>query len=330
MRFSKHGRAALAAAVWAVVAVAHAQKAAPKAPDDPAERARRAQAVATYNGGQVTVGDLEDAIAQQSAFMRARYRDPQNLRELLDRTLRFSLLADEAERRGLDKASFVQQTIKQNAVEHLIQSDFDAKLDPKSIPKQELEAYYKAHIDEYVQPELRRASQIVAPSEQEARDLLASAKDMDVRAFRDLARGKSRDEATRMRGGDLRYFDAQGKTRGAPEDVLPAAVVHAAFALKDVGDTAPKPIKVDGGYAVVKLTGVRPALSRKLGDVEETIRVRLWRDQREKAIEALVAKLRAEVKPEVHPELVDAIKLDDMPLGSAALGPQPGALPAQR
>ena len=34
---------------------------------------------------------------------------------------------------------------------------------------------------------------------------------MDLRAFRQLARDKSIDEATKLRGGDLRYFDNQGK-----------------------------------------------------------------------------------------------------------------------
>jgi hypothetical protein len=72
---------------------------------------------------------------------------------------------------------------------------------------------------------------------------------------------------------------------------------------------------VPGGFAIVKLTGSRPALSRKLAEAEETIRVRLWRERRQKAIEDFVAKLKADHPPEVHAELANAIQLDELPGG---------------
>jgi hypothetical protein len=99
-------------------------------PNDPAEQKRRARPLVTYDGGQVTVGDVEDAISHQSAFMRARYRETDNLKELLDKTLRFSLLADEAARRGIDKSDSVRESVKQNAVQHMIKTDFDDKQTP--------------------------------------------------------------------------------------------------------------------------------------------------------------------------------------------------------
>jgi parvulin-like peptidyl-prolyl isomerase len=119
------------------------------------------------------------------------------------------------------------------------------------------------------------------------------------------------DEASKLRGGDLRYFDQQGKARGETEPSVPPQIVKAAFALKTVGDTAPQPVKLEHGFSIVKLTGQRPAISRKLPEVAETIRVRLWRERRQQAIEGFVTKLRETYKPETHPELTDAIKLED-------------------
>ena len=344
----KRTRAVLCAALallGATITVTRAQEAAPKAakaaqppkavakaaaapaqgapavdPNDPAEQKRRAQALVTYNGGQVTVGDVEDAVAHQSAFMRARYREHDNLEELIDKTLRFSLLADEAGRRGIDKSDSVRESVKQNAVQHMIKTEFDDKQTPASIAKADVEAYYKEHIDEYVQPALQRVAQIVVATEKEATEILAQAKTADLRAFHQLARDKSIDEASKARGGDLRFFDDKGKLRGEPPGDAPMPLVKAAFALKSIGDLAPKPIKVDGGYAVVKLTGSRPAVSRKLADVEESIRVRLWRERRQQAIDAFVTALRTQYKPEVHPELVDAIVLEDTP-GNGLMAP---------
>lgn len=276
-----------------------------------ADLQRRAQPIVTYEGGEVTVGELEDAIANQSPFMRERYRDPKNLRELLDKTLRFELLAKEAERRKFDADDSVRQAVKQNAVQSLMKAEFDDKLSAASVPEEDIAKYYQEHIAEYEQPAMQRASHLMVATEQEAKELLKQAKDMDLRAFRQLARDKSMDEASKLRGGDLRYFDKEGKARGESIASVPLPIVRAAFALKDVGDTAPAPVKIEGGYSIVKLTGRRPAISRKLSEVADTIRVRLWRERRQEAIEAFVGELRTQYKPETHPQLAQAIELDD-------------------
>lgn len=293
-------------------------KAATPAPLSPAEVERRAQAVATFKGGQVTVGELEDTVAGQNAFMRNRYRDPKALQELLDRLVRFNLLALEAERTGWDKKKPVQEAVGQNAVQLMMKNEFDDKMSADSIPKADVEAYYKANIDDYEQTAMQRASHVLVATEAEAKELLAQAKSMDVRAFRQLARDKSIDQATKAQGGDLHYFDQQGNVRGENAGPVDPAIVKAAFALKNVGDTAAKPVKAANGYSIVKLTGSRPRLSRKLPEVQETIRAKLWRERREQAVEAFVAKLRETNPPELHPELIETIKLDPPPEKPAA------------
>ena len=303
------------------------QAAAPAAPValSPADEQRRAQAIATFKGGQLTVGELEDAISRQSPLMRTRYLEQHNLKDLYDKTLRFALLAAEAQRRGYDKNDAVEQAVKQNAVQALMKADFDNEASAASVTKEEIAQYYQEHIGEYVQPAMQRASHILVGTEAEAKALLPEAKKADLRVFRQLARDKSIDEATKMRGGDLRYFDQTGKARDQPDTAVPPQIVKAAFLLKNVGDTAPQPIKLPGGFSIVKLTGQRPALSRKLDEVAETIRARLWRERRQNAIEAFVAKLREQAKPELHAELMDAIKLEDSgPGGPVGMPGVPG------
>jgi peptidyl-prolyl cis-trans isomerase C len=295
------------------------------APLSTAEVERRAQPVATFKGGQVTLGELEDTVAGQNAFMRNRYRDPKALQELLGRLVRFNLLALEAERTGWDKKKAVQEAVGQNAVQLMMKNEFDDKMSADSIPKADVEAYYKEHIDDYEQLAMQRASHVLVATEAEAKELLAQAKSIDVRAFRQLARDKSIDEATKAQGGDLHYFDEKGTVRGENASPVDPAIAKVAFALKNVGDTAAKPIKVPSGYSIVKLTGSRPRLSRKLAEVQETIRAKLWRERREQAVEAFVAKLREANPPEVHPALIETIKLDPPPDKPAApASPVPG------
>ena len=293
-------------AVLAIAAVALGQT-------DEAERARRATPVAEFEGGVITVGDLEDQIARQSPLMQRRYTVAENRKLLLEKAVRFELLAKEAQRRGFDKDDLVVQAVKQNAVQTLIRKEFDEKITAESITEAEIKTYYDAHLDEFVRPAMRRASHIRVATEAEAKQLLEETKGLDMRKFRQLARTKSADETTKLRGGDLGYFDAKGTPRdpnaAAPDGVL----VKAVFGLKNVGDITPKPLKLHNGFSVAMLTGDRAARERTMQDASDTIRTRLWREKRQAAIDAFLAKLKAELKPELHPELVDHIDFQQEP-----------------
>jgi peptidyl-prolyl cis-trans isomerase C len=138
-------------------------------------------------------------------------------------------------------------------------------------------------------------------------------KGVDLREFRRLAREKSIDDTTKLRGGDLRYFDPTGSLRGEAAPSIPLPIAKATFALKNTGDLSPAPVKLEGGYSLVMLTGQRPAVDRKLSDkdVQQSIRVRLWRERRQAAIEGFVADLHKQYKPEINAELMHLIKLED-------------------
>jgi len=157
---------------------------------------------------------------------------------------------------------------------------------------------------------MKRASQIVVATAEEAKTLLAEAKAADLRTFRSMARDKSIDQATKLRGGDLQYFDPKGKAQPSGEAVVSEAFAKAVSQLKAVGDLAPSPIKVDAGFAIAKLTGERPAISRKLAEVTDSIRTRIARTRRQEAIDAFVKTLQDQTKPELFPDRADAIQLD--------------------
>jgi peptidyl-prolyl cis-trans isomerase C len=295
---------------WAHPTPKLATKPAEPAPDPAAEAAHRAEVVATFatstgTRDQITVGDLEDAVAANASFAQQRYLDKAALEALLARSVRFELLAAEAIRRGYDKNPSVVQAVKQNAVQSLLKKEVDEKVTPKTVPAEAVQKYYAEHIDEFVRPELRRASQVLLATEAEAKAVLDQAKAADARGFRELARLQSKDDTSRLRGGDLRYFDAKGKPDEAGPNLDPA-LVKAVFALKAVGDTSGV-VKTAAGFSILKLTGLRAAHSESAKEADERIRMRLWREQREAAIDAMLAELRKQSPPTLHPELIDAI-----------------------
>ncbi len=276
----------------------------------PEEVARRARVVAQVGETTITLGEVEDAINQQSPFLRVRYRDPEQLRTFVQSMIRFELLARAAERADLGDDPQVQRVAKQNAVQQLIRRDFDERLTPESVPEADVQQYYDTHPEEFSREELRRAAHIQLASRDEAERLLTKARTADAREFRELAREDSLDPETRLRGGDLRYFDREGHARNTRDPQVDDGLAEAAFGLAEVGDVAAEPIQVGERWSILKLTGLRAAEHRTLEESAPTIRLRLWRQRRQQALEDLVTRLRTEAHVEPHYDRMRAIHLD--------------------
>lgn len=281
------------------------------------DAARRAQVLVEAGDVQITVGQVEDAINAQSPVLRARYRDPDKLQEFVDDMVRFELLAREAERRGFDEHEAVVRTTKQNAVQQLIRRKFDEEMSPESISEKQVRAYYEENRAQFERPEMVRASHILVATEEEALALREELGDEpDTRTFRKLAREHSLDTETKHRGGDLRYFTEDGRPPGSEDAPVDEVLVKAAFQLEAVGDVTDAPVPVDDKFSLVMRTGHRAADTRSLEDAAKSIRLRLWRQGRQEAVDEFVDRLRAKHEPQIHPDRMRPIQLEteDQPM----------------
>jgi hypothetical protein len=290
-------------------------------PDGGSEEARRAQVIAKGDGIDITVGEVEEALAQQGPLTRLRYRTHEELRALVDSLVRNELLATEAKRRGYENDPAVRQTVKESAAQALVRLEVEDKITPQSIPADEVKRYYESHAAEFHRPAMRRGSVIVVDSVQEANELLALAAKADMRAYAELAKQRSKQQETKQQGGDLGYVTA---TDGDGPKLDPA-IRSALFALKEVGATS-QPFPLGAQSAIVRLTAERPERHTSLDDATPSIRAKLWREQRQKALDALVSTLRARDKPVVSAERAQRISFDDMEKRPSGFAPDPPAL----
>ncbi len=286
------------------------------------ERARRAQVLVKGEGVEVTIGEVEDALAQFGPILRARYKDPEQLKELVNNLVRTQLLAAEAERRGYERNLAVRHTVKDSAAQALVRAEIDEKITPQAIPLEDVRSYYDAHEADFHHVAMRRASVILLDSEEAARALLPEARAADARGFAELAKQRSKDPEAKAHGGDLGYFAREPLTNGSEARVDPA-LRKATFALKEVGDTSPAPVAAEGRYAIVRVTGERPERHVELNDAAPAIRAKLWRERRDKALSELYARLRARDKPQVFAERVELISFDDMERRPSGFAPDP-------
>ncbi|MBC7172792.1 MAG: peptidylprolyl isomerase [Polyangiaceae bacterium] len=285
-----------------------------------AEQAR--EVAATVGESQITVGEVAEALNDQSPYLRARYTSPERRSEFLDHLVQFELLAAEAERRGYRERPEVVDARKQALIAELVREEIDARVRPSDVTDAEISAYFAAHPDEFDQPEQVRASHILFRDRRRADRALAElkAKPSDIAHFRRIALESSEDPETRERGGDLRFFSrppAEGANE--PWHGPPMAVARAAFELTENGQIHAAVVESPAGFHVVARTAHRPAMRRTLDEVEGVIRHRLYRDRRDAAMQALLARLR-NARIETNPEALTKVRLPEAPLPS---GPAP-------
>ena len=291
------------------------------------DAARRSQVDARGNGVEVTLGELEDALTQQGPLARLRYRTPDDLKGLVRTLVKTELLAAEAKKRGYEDHSTVQKTVKESAAQALVRQEVEDKVTPQSIPLEEVRAYYDAHAAEFHRVAMRRASIIAFDNLEEAKRVLPLAVKADARGFADLAKQHSKHVESKEHGGDLGYFAQRPDDDGGSTNVV-EAVRAAAFQLKQVGDTAEAPVVVGTQHVIVRLTGDRPERHASLDDAAPSIRAKLWRERRQKALDSLVSKLRARDKPAVFSDRVQLISFEDMEKRPSGFAPDPEPLAA--
>ena len=270
-----------------------------------------AQALATIDDVTITVGDFQDRINKQSAYVRARYTSLERKKEFLDNLVRFEVLAREAERKGLDKDPEVVRTMKQALIQKLMKDQFENKVKIEDVTDAECKAFYDSHLAEFNQPEEVRAAMVLVKDLATAKKVAADPRikgSSDVADFRKLVAEFSIDAATKDRGGDLRYFDASSKE-------LPAPIISAVFALSAIGDVSP-PVKTPQGIAILKLTGRHKAVARPFDDAAKAqIRNRVFRDKRQAAMDAYIKDLQTKAKVQIHEERLARVVIE---------GAQPG------
>lgn len=272
--------------------------------------ADEAAIVATVGDTKLTVADIERLVNEKPPYLRPRYAKPEKLKQLLDETVRFEALAEEAKRRGYDKDPDVLRTVKQQMVTKLMQKEFEAKHGPEQVSDADVARYYSEHAAEFNGTEQVRVSEISTRDEAKAKKAYAEAKvqagpaGADLKAFHDLVAAYSEDEATRPTGGDL-GFVAQNGT------VLPRPLVAAAFALKNVGDVS-EPVSVDGGWVVLLLTQKRPGFVKTLAAASDEIRQRLSRERHDKAMVTFVEDLEKSAGVQLHEENLAKIRIAEV------------------
>ncbi len=319
--------ALVVAALTAPLAVLPLGVAEAQAPTDAAADPAADRVVVRVGDATLTVREVDARIARTpNALLRGYGDDPASIRRgFVERVLVPELLsAAEAKQRGIDKRADVADRLRA-ALRVALLEDVRGGLGlEKGIPEAEVKAYYQANIDRFLSPERVSLWRILADTELDAKAILSElGPTPDPKRWSDLARERSVDKSTHLRGGNLGFIQPDGTTTQAGVRVDPALL--AAAKTVDDGALVPEPVREGGRWAVVWKRQTMRAVERPLELEERAIRGELTDAKIREALTALVEKLRKELVTEKHPELVDALAITTD--GQIERARRPGVLP---
>src|SRR5216683_1692776 len=204
----------------------------------------------------------------------------------------------------------------------------------EALIRNELLAFYDAHVDDYVKPERARVYHIFLPAKEPKekaqakaraaallKDIQAREKKGEVNAFQATAIKESKDLLSAPMGGDLRFLSKEelAKSHGA-------ALADAAFGLKNPGEVA-GPLETPAGIELVKLQVKTVALNRTFEESKETVRGRMARERRSRQYDDFVKKLRDGGKVVIDEAELAKVNAEaaPVPVASPQASPAPAA-----
>ncbi len=247
----------------------------------------------TYDGGEVTVSDLERESAKLPPSLRASLGTPEREREMVSAIIDRRLLGREARARKLHESPEIQRQVK-DLEERLAIQDLLAEEEAKTAAptEKELQAWYEAHPSELAQPERVRYARILAAVRPDA-----------PAPERAKARARAEHFLKRLEGGETFAkvaVDGDGPERDRAGEVgllargggRDARLEVALFGLSPVGALSPV-VECDEGFAVLRLEERREGRTPRFEEVRGEVANRMAPQRKRKVFDDLLGKLRA-------------------------------------
>jgi peptidyl-prolyl cis-trans isomerase C len=263
----------------------------------------------------VSVSELERRWHALPAFQRQALGTSaqSRLRTFIDRWVVPDLLLAQSPRildvRTSLRAQTAQRAILQQALANHLRSQTEKQT---PVTEGDVKAYFEAHRDLFDKPERLRLFRILLADQKSAEELVQKLKNApDFDAWRNLARERSLDLATRMRGGELGFVSAEGRSDIVELQIDPA-LFAAAARLKD-GEMAKHPINEGNKFAILWRRGHVAAEPATLAANEAAIVEHLRQARAHAALDALVSDLKSKYVRDQRPEALDGVTFNAGP-----------------
>ncbi|MCX5752483.1 MAG: peptidyl-prolyl cis-trans isomerase [Candidatus Krumholzibacteria bacterium] len=223
---------------------------------------------------------------------KSQFKGPDAQAKFVDRLIEQHLLYLAALDAKMDKSEEIQERLRWVTMNILVAEYFSKKISEKiKVEPKEIEAYYASHPQEFVQAPVMRAQYIFTADSLKALKLKKRVAQGEI--FTKLAAAESEDKATSAAGGDVGYFNPGGYIKGVSDT---EGFSKAAEKL-DLG-VASGIVRLQNGFAIMKVTEKNPQKTQTLDEARRTIEAKLQMQKTEEAFKATVEELKKKYKPE--------------------------------
>jgi len=210
---------------------------------------------------------------------------PEMRKMILDQMIMQTLTAQEAQKKGLDKKPDIASQLELTRQSVLSNAYLQDYMSHDAITDQALNAEYEKIKPQLAAPEYK-ARHILVKEESLANDLLAQIK-KNPKAFESLAKANSLDPGSKVRGGDLGWFDARSMVPEFGE----------AVGKLEKGQMTQTPIKTQFGYHIIVLDDKRQKDVPPLDQIKPMLKQQMQQDAIKKMLEDLRAKAKVDITP---------------------------------
>ncbi len=250
-----------------------------------------AKIVAEIGPEKITAADLdaeienaiENQLAPMAAFMTPeqlkeqksksleQYKDPQAKQQFLQAWLAQEMLYRQALEEQLAEKPEVKRLLADLTASLLSQQLMNVQLASKiNVTETDLQTYYAANKNQYVEPAAAGISHILVKNEQQAKDLIKRIKDGED--FAKLAAEFSEDPATKAGGGKIEA----DVTRGSYVPVIgDANELNEKIFAAEPNAVLDEPFETEKGWEVIKLDEKRPERQKSFDEVKQQVMMTL-------------------------------------------------------
>ena len=292
--------------------------------------ADEAAIVARVGARTISAADVSRRIAQLPPFqLRAFGRTPDEVRRAFVEKvmIREALLAQGAVDAKLADRDEVGERVRgvlRNATLGQVRAEAGTG---GPVSDADVKAYYDANAKKYHAPARIQIWRIQVASREAALAILADLKkDPAPKHWNELAREKSLDHVTNLRGGNLGFVAPDGTTSEAGIKIDPA-VLAAVTAAKDA-ELLPAPVQEGERWSVLWRRNSMKPVDRDLAMEAPLIRPILVHERGETKTRDLVEKLRADHLTDFNPDVIDMLEVSST--GDLQPVRRPGTMQARK
>lgn len=251
---------------------------------------------------------IEDRLTPMQAFMTSEQlneqkkrlleqsRSPQARREFLQSWLAQEILYRQALEEDLSGKPEVKRLLDEVTRGVLSQQLMNEQLASRiNITETDLQTYYAANKDTYMEPARARISHIRLGEEERANDLLNRIKAGED--FAELAKTFSQDEQTKDNGGQVQAEVLKGSPVPGIGD---AADVNESIFAAEAPAVLDKAFKTENGWEIIKVEEKHPERQKGFDEVRQQVMMELLRRKREDVQREYVAQMMNDYDVIIH------------------------------